>query len=426
MAELAELAFHDAINPEIFPQHLRDGLRPWQPKWLFWVLLAERDAVGPNPMETVALDGPGPSGRKAWEVKAAVQMVYRRHHMRTATPEQLAQTERQVADGLKRKSEHVQLALEVGTKASPSSPQGASGTNAAPPLSATELKPLDSLWFAPAIFLTGKSVADDAVGRLLQPWQQNKVMDAFALRCFPPTFFDAKESVTHINVVAKTLGDAVIIATFPVGKDGWETSASQPLAERMSPFGSRYDGSQAMTQAQWLETLGKAGGGGWAWVLEQPTRMPTQEQAVQSAGEFASIAKAQKKKVVIWLSVMGLTREALVPVTQRVCDATRDNADYFVWMDLPGETLRNGESKWRETMDGLLDKILSLTPKEKTAIQWTHNPRLPTKDPAGTREYIAACQAKGINRFVLFAQLELLGREPWQEFYQTIPKSGRK
>jgi hypothetical protein len=109
-----------------------------------------------------------------------------------------------------------------------------------------------------------------------------------------------------------------------------------------------------------------------------------------------------------------------------VCNATKDSADYFVWRDLPGETLRNGDSEWRATMYGLLGKILSLTPKETTAIQWTHNPRLPTKDPAGTRDYIAACQANGINRFVLFAQREILGREPWQKFYRTIPKSGGK
>jgi hypothetical protein len=243
---------------------------------------------------------------------------------------------------------------------------------------------------------------------------------------FSANIFRAKDSVTHANAISKALGDAVILATFPVGKDGWETSASSAFAEQMAPHGAHYDSRRTMTQAQWLETLGKAGGGGWAWVLERPARMPTPEQAAQSAVEFARIAKAQKKKVVIWLSVMGLTREALVPPLQRVCGATRDSTDYFVWMDLPGESLRNGESQWRETMDGLLDKILALTPKEKTVIQWTHNPRLPTKDPAGTRNYIAACQRKGINRFVLFAPLEILNRDPWQEFYRTIPKSGGK
>jgi hypothetical protein len=62
----------------------------------------------------------------------------------------------------------------------------------AEPLAAQGLKPLDSLWFAPAIFLTGKPAADDTILNAMQPWQQNKVMDILALRCFPPTFFERR------------------------------------------------------------------------------------------------------------------------------------------------------------------------------------------------------------------------------------------
>ena len=106
-----------------------------------------------------------------------------------------------------------------------------------------------------------------------------------------------------------------------------------------------------------------------------------------------------------------------------VCQATRADADFFVWMDLPGESLQAGEAQWRETLDQLLDKALACTPKEKTVIQWLNSPRWPTKDVEGTKAYISVCQAKGINRFCMLCPPQgLLDREPWQEFYRTLPK----
>lgn len=110
---LAERAFKDAADPKIFPQQLRAGLQPWQPKWLFWVLRGQGDAFGPHPMEKIPCDAPGPRGRTACEVKAAVMMSYKRHTMRAATPEQLAFTERQAANWLKNNPEHAQLAREA-------------------------------------------------------------------------------------------------------------------------------------------------------------------------------------------------------------------------------------------------------------------------------------------------------------------------
>ena len=105
-----------------------------------------------------------------------------------------------------------------------------------------------------------------------------------------------------------------------------------------------------------------------------------------------------------------------------ICNATRADVDFIVWMDLPGETLQAGEARWRETMDRLLDKILKLSPPEKTVIQWLNNPKWPTKDVEGTRAYISICQDRGIDRFCLLAPPQLLEREPWREFYRTLPK----
>ena len=109
-----------------------------------------------------------------------------------------------------------------------------------------------------------------------------------------------------------------------------------------------------------------------------------------------------------------------------ICEATRADADFIGWMDLPGASLEAGESQWRETMGKILDKILTLSPKEKTVIQWTHNPKWPAKDVAGTNAYIGVCQAKGINRFCVLSQPGGLDREPWGEFYRTLPKIGNK
>jgi hypothetical protein len=158
-------------------------------------------------------------------------------------------------------------------------------------------------------------------------------------------------------------------------------------------------------------------------VLEQPARLPTPEQAARSAAEFVRLAKAQHKQTVIWLTAQALTRGGrFEELMAGICDATRADADFIVWMDLPGETLENGESRWRETMDQLLERILKLSPPEKTVIQWLNNPKWPTRDVEGTKAYISICQGKGINRFCLLANPQLLQREPWRAFYRTLPK----
>ena len=210
-----------------------------------------------------------------------------------------------------------------------------------------------------------------------------------------------------------------------MGKEGWESSGNERFTKKIK--GAQYDASKAMTQAKWLETLKDFQSDTWAWILEAPARMPSPDEAAKSASEFVRFAKANKKKSIIWLSGEALTRgqakfEALV---KGVCEATRADADYFVWMDLPAESLSAGEDKWRETLAKSLDKILALTPKEKTVIQWLNNPKWPTKDVEGTKAYISICQGKGINRFCV---LGLMEREPWPEFYRGLPrrKAGAK
>jgi hypothetical protein len=208
-----------------------------------------------------------------------------------------------------------------------------------------------------------------------------------------------------------------------VGKEGWESSGNERLAKKNAGAGTQFDAGRAMTQAQWLDTLKDLQSDTWAWVLEQPARLPTPEQAARSATEFVRLAKAQHKQTVIWLSAQALTRGGpFEKLMEDICNATRADADFIVWMDLPGETLENGESRWRETMDELLDKILKLSPPQKTVIQWLNNPKWPTRDVEGTKAYISICQAKGINRFCLLANPQLLQREPWRAFYRTLPK----
>jgi hypothetical protein len=279
------------------------------------------------------------------------------------------------------------------------------------------IKPIESLWF-----LTIPRVASEAdalLTKTLKQWQPTGVFDAVLLLKFPPTFVDSQQSNRRISAIMKETGGRFIVSTLPVGKEGWETSANQHFAQKL---GLQYDPSKTMSQQEWLETLKNLDVDTWGWVLEHGARIPTPEEAGRSAGEFARFAKAQHKQAVIWLSAQALTH-GMERLMRGICDATRADADFYVWMDLPGELVEAGESQWHKTMDSLLDKILTMTPKEKAVIQWLNNPQWLTGNVEGTKAYICACQAKGINHFaVLMPPQGLLDREPWREFYRTLPK----
>jgi acetyl esterase/lipase len=276
------------------------------------------------------------------------------------------------------------------------------------------LKPIAALWWAPDGFLDEAS--EPALNNALVRWNAAGVFDAFPTRILPPTFTDPDDFLARARRLNRVLGDRLILATFPVGKEGWETSNNEPMAERLGRFGVRFDRTRALTQADWLKRLNAGDASTWAWVLEQPMRAAlTPERAATSAAEFIEFARGQNRKVVLWLSAMGLTNPALRAVLEKVCAAARDRADYFVWMDLPGVSLET-------PLEGLLTQVVGLTPRARTVIQWTHNPRLPTRDPTGTRAYIAACQAQGINRFCLFLAPATLDQEPWRGFYGSLRK----
>jgi hypothetical protein len=296
---------------------------------------------------------------------------------------------------------------------------------AEPPTDAPAVKPITSLWYLPMppLITTGDADATRAKVQIIKEWQQAKVFDAFLLLHLPPTFADPQDAVARANALMQEAGGQCISAILPAGKEGWEPSANERLAKRSPGTGAHFDAGRAMTQAQWLDMLKDLHSDTWAWILEQPARLPTPEQAAQSAAEFVRLAKAQHKQTVIWLSAQALTHGgSFERLMEGICNATRADADFIAWMDLPGETLQAGESRWRETMDQLLDKILKLSPPEKTVIQWLNNPKWPTKDVEGTKAYISICQAKGINRFCLLASPQMLGREPWREFYRTLPR----
>jgi hypothetical protein len=287
------------------------------------------------------------------------------------------------------------------------------------------IQPIESLWLLTIPHFPGTSESDAALAKTLKQWQPTGVFDACSLLKFPPTFTDPQDFNRRANALMKEVGGRFIISTLPVGKEGWETSANERFAQKLATAGSHYDASKAMSQQEWLETLKDVNADTWAWVMEHSARMPTPEEAGRSAGEFARVAKAQHKQAVIWLTAQALTH-GMEGLMQGICDATRADADFYVWMDLPGESLSAGEPQWPETMNSLLDKIRKMTPPQKTVIQWLNNPRWPTGNVEGTKTYIRLCQAKGINRFgVLMPPQGLLDREPWREFYRTLPKKTR-
>jgi Spy/CpxP family protein refolding chaperone len=291
------------------------------------------------------------------------------------------------------------------------------------------IKPIESLWLLTIPHFPGTSDYNRDLAKRLKEWQATGVFDGISLLDYPPTFVGEQDFATAANVLMTEAGGRFIITTLPVGKEGWESSGNPRLAQKLA--GTHYDASKAMPQAQWLETMKDLKADTWGWVPELTARMPTPESMGRSAGEFARFAKSQHKKVVIWLTAETLTHgRNAEELTKAICEATRADADYYTWMDLEAESLRDGEPRWRESMGQLLDKILALTPKEKTVIQWINNPRWPAKDVAGTKAYIAVCQAKGINRFGVLANLApahgQLDQEPWHEFYRTLPKAGHQ
>ena len=295
------------------------------------------------------------------------------------------------------------------------------------PKETPDLKPIQSLWLLTIPHFPGSDEFNSALAKKLKVWQAPGVFDGCSLLDYPPTFVGEKDFTTSANALMAEAGGRFIITTLPVGKEGWESSGNPRLAQKLP--GTHYDASKAMTQLQWLETLKDLKADTWGWVPELTARMPTPDEAGRSAGEFAHFAKGQHKKVVIWLSAEMLTHgRGPEEMLKAICDATRADADYFTWMDLEAESLRDGEPRWRESLAQILDKILALTPKEKTVIQWINSPRWMAKDVAGTKAYIGVCQAKGINRFGVLANLApaygLLDQEPWHEFYRTLPKTG--
>lgn len=300
---------------------------------------------------------------------------------------------------------------------------------AEPPKAVPDIKPIESLWLLTIPHFPGTSEFNSALAKRLKEWQGTGVFDAISLLDYPPTFVGEKDFTQAANTLIQEAGGRFIITTLPVGKEGWESSGNPRLAQKLA--GTHYDASKAMTQGQWLETMKDVKADTWGWVPELTARMPSPESIGRSAGEFSRFAKEQHKQVVIWLTAETLTHgSGPAALTRAICEATRADADYYTWMDLEAESLREGEPRWRETMGLLLDKFLTLTPKEKTVIQWINSPRWMAKDVAGTKAYISVCQGKGINRFGVLANLApthgLLDQEPWHEFYRTLPKVGRK
>ena len=314
---------------------------------------------------------------------------------------------------------------QAGVARGAAAPAGTSaGAPAGAPSGSSVIQPIESLWLLTIPHFPVTREMDAALALALKKWQATGVFDAISLLDPPPTFVCEKGFIKPANALIKEVGGSFIVSTLPVGQEGWESSANPRLAKKFA--GTHYDASKALPQLQWLETMKELKADMWGWVPEQTAQRPTSDQVARSAGEFARFAKAQHKTAVIWLTAQALTRghEELI---RQICEATRTNADFYVWMDLEEESLQAGEPRWRETMGHILDQILKLTPKEKTVVQWINNPRWPAKDAEGTKAYLSVCQAKGINRFGMLCMPQaLLEREPWYEFYRTLPKAGGK
>src|ERR1041384_3146682 len=179
------------------------------------------------------------------------------------------------------------------------------------PKTVTGVKPIESLWLSSPPGVTSTSDRDAVRAKALKQWQQAKVFDAFLMIKLPPTLSEEKDFNERANALIKEVGGRFIIATLPVGNEGWETSANRRMAEKFAAAGGHYDTNKIMTQLQWLETFKEVKSDTWAWVLEQPARMPTPEQAAHSASEFVRFARSQHKKTVLVLTGQGVGRPAV-------------------------------------------------------------------------------------------------------------------
>jgi len=279
----------------------------------------------------------------------------------------------------------------------------------------TKVQPIETLWWIAAEALTERNAA--RVEAAIQQWQEARTFDAFSVGILPPTFYEPTLSVRLANRVHQKAPDRLVVGLFPTGLQGWETSFNQQFAERLAPLGVRYDPTRAMTCEQWLDSLPQIVAPELAYVLEQPVRKPTSAEVGASAKAFAQVARKKGKRVALWLSAMMLRQPKETEIVGHLWTAVGKQVDDVVWMDLPIVSQEPGQS-----LNSLLSLILSITPREKVLIQFTHNPHLLTKDPSGTLAYIATCQGLGINRFVLLANPSLLQQEPWQTFYRNLRK----
>jgi hypothetical protein len=225
-------------------------------------------------------------------------------------------------------------------------------------------------------------------------------------------------SIALANQLHQLIPRRLIVGAFPSGTEGWETSFNQQFAQQLAPLGIVYDSTKAMSREAWLESMQALEASTWAYVLEQPARHPTAAEVGASVSAFVQHAREQNKGVVLWLSAMMLRQPIDIELVRHLVATVGEQVEGIVWMDVPIVSQDPGRS-----LEGILDTILTLTPPQKAMIQWTHNPNLITKDTAGTLTYIATCQARGINRFVLLANPSLLQQEPWTTFYHNLPRT---
>ena len=295
----------------------------------------------------------------------------------------------------------------------------------------SQLQPLNSFWYSDTNNLSSDRM--NILSATFPAWLNARVFDGFVWHVLPPTFTDPQPVIALMNSLNGLLGGKVVAATLPVGTVGWETSNNSNFAAKN---GYTYDPTKAVSEQQWLQSIQTLQENAWAWIDGNGASIPAPAQAAASATTFVNAVKAQNKKAVIWLSAQALGPQ--LPMLQAICAATKDTADYFGWMDIPDLIALNalGHSPASEQeaemspamlaqLSQTLDAILALTPKEKTYIQWVNGPNSPTQEVAGTTAYIALCQHKGINNFVLLANVNELQQAPWKGFYLSLAKTPR-
>lgn len=219
---------------------------------------------------------------------------------------------------------------------------------------------------------------------------------------------DPAATIAAANSLEREFPGKLIFAAGTVGTEGWETSCHP---RRANP-------DFRVSQEQWLQGLEALRVRRLALLLSHfAVPHPDPEAVAAYVARFARFCRRHDRECFVWLSAQMLPRgeEGLA---RAVVAAAGGDVDHYVWMDAPALVYVSGDYGLSE----LLGKLVSITPPEKTVLQFVPHPRH-LNSPERATEYLAAAQQHGIRSAAVLGRVENLDLPGWSEFWRTLPRA---